>query len=81
MNSAKKCGVLVDPTVSLRTDPDVYLFVGEALFYTYTNFLGRVSNGCLRDFKFAETCSDFCTILYLWECIIRKLIDSFKASI
>ncbi len=52
------------PLASKKFPINICLFVAETLVYKYTTLFGRVWNGCSHDFKFAETCSNFCTILY-----------------
>ncbi len=53
------------PLASRNFPINVCLFVAETLVYKYTILCGRVLNGCSHNFKFTETCSNFCTILYL----------------
>ena len=53
------------PLASKNFPINICLFVAETLVYKYTTLFGRVWNGCLHDFKFAEMCSNFRTILYL----------------
>ncbi len=38
--------------------------VQVSLLGNKTTLFGRVCNGCSHDFKFVETCLNFCTILY-----------------